>query len=288
MQQLIDALNSPDETERIYAAQDMAEESNPEFALPLIEKLSAESSQGVRDAIVFALKSLPCSNVFKQLFDLLHSPDAYLRNAAIDIFGVQGKDAIEFLSLRQSSKNAEVRKLILDALFATGNRDALPYIRSALNDASINVQITAVEYLGRFEDQHSADDLLALFRQNDEPMLRASILQSLILIGSEPHIREVFPILVPNHDFGNADFLYLPQLMRLSAKIRDISLLEKILTAIPDISLYAEDIFASVEEISQHEDICKYQTILIIIQKLMNECSDENIRMFCKEILDRK
>ncbi len=288
MQNLIDALNSPDETERIYAVQDMAEAGNPDFALPLIEKLSTESSQGVRDAIVFALsrESLACSNIFDKLFDMLYLPDAYLRNAAINIFGVQGKSAIEFLSHRLNSKNAEVRKLILDALFATGDQDAISYIRSALKDASINVQITAVEYLGRFEDKHCADDLISLLRQNDEPMLRAAISESLAMIGSQKHIREVFSILAPNNNFSMAESFYFPQMLRLSAKIGDISLLENITDAITDILMYAEDILSSVEEISQYADIIRHQKILKIIQKLMKESSDEKIQVFCKEIMN--
>ncbi|MCP4110113.1 MAG: hypothetical protein GY749_32095 [Desulfobacteraceae bacterium] len=98
MDELLKQLNSIDEAERIYAAQDIAETNDPGMAAYLIERLPVEESQAVKDAIVFALKTLPCSRIYTNLFELFSSPDPYLRNSTIDLFGSEGNDATDFLS----------------------------------------------------------------------------------------------------------------------------------------------------------------------------------------------
>lgn len=270
MQKLIDALNSSDESERIYAAQDMAETHNPDFADYLIGRLAIEPSQGVKDAIVFALRTLPCSGIFDRLFDLLRSPDAYLRNAVIDIFGDQGKNAVSFLAPQLNHQDGEVRKLILDALFATGDPESLHAIRLCLKDNSVNVRITAIEYLGRLEDKQSADKLIELFRENDEPMLRIAVLESLTLIGDPTNIREIFSILAPNNDFQHTDLFYLPQMLRLSVGLNDAALFAEITEKIANINLYAEDILDAIESASkQNQDFLNHPKISEIIRNLM-------------------
>jgi HEAT repeat protein len=151
MENLIKALNSEDEVERIYAAQDIAESEKPELAEFLLKRLSLEESQAVKDAIIFALGNLSCSRIYPMIFRLFRSPDAYLRNAAIGIFGSEGKNAVSFLASHLNHSDREVRKLILDALFATGVPDAARAIRKCLYDSSLNVRITAAEYLGRMD-----------------------------------------------------------------------------------------------------------------------------------------
>lgn len=271
MQDLIDDLNGSDESGRIYAAQDMAETHNPDFAVHLIRRLQIEQSQGVKDAVVFALRTMPCSGIFSQLFDLLRSPDAYLRNAVISIFGDQGENAVNFLKPRLNHKDGEVRKLILDALFATGDPESLDAIRSCLKDDSVNVLITAIEYLGRLEDKQSAGSLIEIFRANDEPMLRIAVLESLFLIGDHAHIRKIFSILAPNNDFGNIDPFYIPQMLRLSACVGDTRLFTELTEKIANINLYSEDILDAIESVSrQNQDFLNHPKISQIIGKIMN------------------
>ncbi len=275
MQDLIDALNGSDESGRIYAAQDMAETHNPDFAVHLLKKLQIEQSQGVRDATIFALRTLPCSEIFDQLFEMLRSPDAYLRNAVISIFGDQGKNAVSFLAQQLNHQDGEVRKLILDALFATGDPESLNAVRLCLKDSSVNVMITAIEYLGRLEDKQSAGMLIELFRQNDEPMLRIAVLESLVLIGDPSHIREIFSILAPNNDFGNTDPFYIPQMLQLSARAGDAALFAEITEKIANINLYTEDILDAIESASkQNQDFPNHPKISQIIGKMMNNSKD--------------
>ncbi|MCP4350926.1 MAG: HEAT repeat domain-containing protein [Desulfobacterales bacterium] len=79
------------------------------------------------------------------------------------------------------------------------------------DDPSMNVQITAVEYLGRLEDRQSVDNLLNLFRDETEPMLRIAILEAISLIECrKTDIEEFVSILAPYGDFALADPLYYP------------------------------------------------------------------------------
>ncbi|MCP4110112.1 MAG: HEAT repeat domain-containing protein [Desulfobacteraceae bacterium] len=158
------------------------------------------------------------------------------------------------------------RKLILDALFATGVPDALRHMREGLSDPSMNVQITAVEYLGRLEDRQSVD-LLNLFRDETEPMLRIAILEAISLIECrKTDIEEFVSILASYGDFALADPLYYPQAIRLSAKNGDSEIMCSIVSAITEIDIYAEDIIYAIED-AEHRftGFSKEECILEII-----------------------
>ncbi|MBF0398605.1 MAG: HEAT repeat domain-containing protein [Desulfobacterales bacterium] len=204
-----DLNNSDNESIRLYAAQDIADTKDPELVLPMIKRLEIETSQIVREAIVFGLENMPCDDIFEELFKLFFSTDAYLRNAAVSIFSHQKDEPITFLVLKMDNTDREVRKLIIDALFGIGTQDSCIAIRAALNDPAINVKITAVEYLGRLEDKESADELIALFENESEPMLRASILEALLIIGTNEHLNKIISITAPDCDFAAIDFSYL-------------------------------------------------------------------------------
>ena len=193
-----------DEGERLYAVEDIAEGGMPESVPSLAVALKAETSQVVRDALLFALKRLDCSNAYPLIFDLFRSEDAYLRNAAVSIFGAGGDDAVAYLTSRLDEADREVRKLILDALMETGLPDAVFAIRAELHDAAPNVRITAVEYLGRLQDAESVEEMLALFRTDPEPMLRASIMEALSSIGNVSAIKEAISFLMPEGGVNDA------------------------------------------------------------------------------------
>ncbi|MDM8551701.1 HEAT repeat domain-containing protein [Desulfobacterales bacterium HSG2] len=286
MEELIKELNSPDEVERIYAAQDIAETNNPDMAVHLFDRLTNEESQAVRDAIVFALRNLPCSGIYARLFELFRSPDAYLRNAVIGIFGSEGDEAVSFLYSHINHADGEVRKLILDALFAAGVPDAIQVIRSALNDPSMNVQITAVEYLGRLEDRESVSEMIELIRKETEPMLRISVLESLCLVGDRADIMNVFSILADGGDFIRIDPVCLPQVIRLSAKTGDPEVISGIADTINDIEIYAEDVIHAIEEAEQEfKGICRKGRIPGLIRKIMEKTEDEELHTLCKELI---
>lgn len=286
LEKFIKELNNPDEVRRIYAVQDIAETGNPELSGILLNKLPAEESQAVRDALVFALRTLPCSGHYENIFKLFGSPDAYLRNAAIDIFGSEGNAAVPFLTSHLNHADREVRKLILDALFSIGAPDAVQSVRAALRDPSVNVRITAVEYLGRLEDKESTKAMIKLFQEETEPMLKIGILESLSLIAEKEDILNVFSFLIPDLDFSRADSLYLPCIIRLSSKIGDPDIIAGLGESIPNLELYAEDILHAIEQAAnQFKDTKKTERILNLINRIMKESSDSAVHSLCEELI---
>ncbi len=246
MQALDVRLNSKDESERLFAVQDIMGANLPDAALLLAARLGIEESQVVRDAVVFSLKSMPCSEIFGGLFDHFRSPDAYLRNAAVSILGRDGDEAIAFLTSHLDDADREVRKLILDALFQIGSQYAVLAIRACLHDRAPNVQITAVEYLGRLEDKASIPEMLALLEGESEPMLRATILESLCIMGNGVSIAKILSILMPGGDPSQIDPFYLPQALGLVARAGALEDVYRVIDAVQDTSSYADDIMRAI------------------------------------------
>jgi HEAT repeat protein len=210
---LTKGLTSADEGERLYAVEDITEANLPQSVPYLAAVLKTEDSQVVRDALLFALKKLDCSHAYPLIFNLFRSEDAYLRNAAVSIFGAGGADAVAFLASRLDEADREMRKLVLDALMGTGLPDARPAIRAGLHDTAPNVRITAVEYLGRLRDAESVGEMLALFRTGPEPMLGVSIIEALLSIGDISAVKAVISLLMPEGSANDLPGVYLPQLM---------------------------------------------------------------------------
>jgi hypothetical protein len=242
MKNLLQALESQKEAERIYAIQDIVELKEPDFARPLLNRLKIEKSQAVKDSIKFCLKNMSCTKIYTELFELFHSMDAFQRNAAVELFGSEGGAAVAFLASHLNEKDKEVRKLILDALYATKSSDAINAIRSGLRDPSENVKIAAVEYLGLLSDRDSSDDLLEMLEFDDEPMLKITILESLLNIGDNKKLKEALSILISDGDIKNIDLLYLPQILTLLVKTDNKEPICILLDSLEDIEIYADDI----------------------------------------------
>jgi len=289
MEDLIKALNSEDEVERIYAAQDIAESEKSESAEFLLKRLSVEESQAVKDAIIFALRSLSCSGIYPLIFRLFRSPDAYLRNAAIGIFGSEGRKAVDFLISHLNHSDREVRKLILDALFASDVPDAARAIRKGLRDPSVNVRITAAEYLGRMGDEECTDEMLELLQKESEPMLITAVLESLSVTENRETAQKILSFFAPERDFHRTDKLYMSQLIHLWTKTGDSELLFKMIDALKPFDIYEEDIVHALEQAEQRfTGICKEAHISDLIKKIMEHTENEEVYALCKKLETRK
>jgi hypothetical protein len=314
------SLASADEGERLYAVEDLAEGGVPESVPYLAVSLKSEDSQVVRDALLFALKRVDCSNAYPLIFDLFRSEDAYLRNAAVSIFGAGGDDAVAYLASRLDEADREVRKLVLDALMETGLPDAHLAIRAGLHDTAPNVRITAVEYLGRLQDAGSVGEMLTLFRTDPEPMLGFSIIEALSSIGDISAIKAAICILIPEGSVNDLNMIYLPQLMKLVGMAGNEEDVVRVLGSAPDVEVYAEDIINMLASAKRRlggvnpgrevqdalhkigvapslRDDLQYGALALLahsgtaharktIEETMNKADDEDLRSFCRECLD--
>jgi HEAT repeat protein len=208
------ALTDEDETERLYAVEDIISFEAAELLPDLIKALLAEKSRMVRELMVEALKKMDISPFYGDIAKFFESSEAYIRNCAIEIFGSKGEDAVAYLTFIMDHSDKEVRKLILDSLVATSSRYCIPALRAALMDKAPNVQITAVEYLGKIGDEGSLEDIIEIFETSSEPMLRISCIETFSLIAKPAIVDRALNVL----GGVSMDSFYKPSVFRMVAE----------------------------------------------------------------------
>ncbi|MBN2010489.1 HEAT repeat domain-containing protein [candidate division KSB1 bacterium] len=288
MDHLLKALDSQNEAERIYAVQDIGELNDAQYTIPLINRLKLEHSSPVRESIVFCLKNVDCKEIYDDLFQLFRSTDAYLRNAAVMVFGSDGEQAVAFLESRLDDADKEVRKLILDALYETKSDHAKQAIRVGLNDPAENVVITAVEYLGLLNDSDSAEKMLKMLqRDSTVPMLKTAILSAILEMNQSDDMSRALLLFMTDSNIQGVDTLYFPEIVQLMAKTKDKQAICDVLYTLDDISVYAEDIIRAVNIAKQRFEtfLDDNQIIDILMSVIQNSNIQNSIRSNAIELL---
>ena len=287
----MEQLNSAEESERLYAVQDIMalneQEEGEKYAIALVKHLSTEKSQAVRESIVYALSRTPCSQTFSDLFQLFQSSDAYLRNAAVTIFGTQQTNGVAFLTSQLDHADREVRKLVLDALFQIGSQDAVLAIRAGLKDPAINVRITAVEYVGQLGDSDSMPDVLEMLEEEDEPMLITSALETVLQMGDDATIHQTIQLLNRNDDLIKVHPVFLPELIKLIARSGTLERLLEIIAFINGRAHYATDVVLAIEVAQKRfEDIVERPEITRrLIDAIKTSTGRDAVRHAAAELL---
>ncbi|MCB1141310.1 MAG: HEAT repeat domain-containing protein [Leptospiraceae bacterium] len=285
---LIAELNHDDESQRLYAVEDIYDSKQNELAVDLVKRLKIESSKAVKNSIVQVLQKMEYEKVYGEIFELFPDEDPFLRNSAVTIFASYGEDAVVFLSSYIDHSNKEVRKLILDSLVEMANgsnhtrSSSLEILRACLHDPEINVVITAVEYLGKLNDQNSVHDIVELFLKKDEPMLRSSILDSLQKIGDKEEIGKVIGSLMNDEILSNS--LYTPQIIRLLAISGKTDELLKVIEEMPDIAQYTSDIIFSLDHLVRNDSLAP-EIVVSTIEKFSNLNLSEETKFISVKLL---
>ncbi len=189
LDEYVSRLDSTDEAERIYAAEDIGYANRAEGVAPLLERLPAEPSRAVREAIFAAFESIEDDAVIQGAIGLLASEDSFLRNQAVDLLRHRGPRVISSLGQTFPKAEGDERKLILDVLASVDGPGASDIYDRALADGDVNVVIAAVESLGnarKTEFRGRIEELAAA----DHPMLAGACLETLAQIG-DAHSLEV-------------------------------------------------------------------------------------------------
>jgi len=280
-------LNHPDEAERIYAVHDIMDNNITELLPDLVKKLVNDESIAVKNAIVEALKNIDISSIYERLFELFSSPDAYLRNAAVEIFASSSdkEGAVAFLASKLDHANKEVRKLILDSLVELGTSSAIMAIRASLYDSSKNVQITAAEYLGKLKDKESLPELIELFKKDPEPMLRVSILHALREIKEGFKIKDIIKMILPKKKVTEENIIFLPELMKLVADLGEKEDIIYLLEIVKYDSAYAYDLIDFLIKICQRfPELRKLEQIYNIYQYIKKDPTvEEELKAYLSE-----
>ena len=287
VEELRKKLNHPDEAERIYAVHDIMDNNITELLPDLVKKLVNDESIAVKNAIVEALKNIDISSIYERLFELFSSPDAYLRNAAVEIFASSSdkEGAVAFLASKLDHANKEVRKLILDSLVEIGTPSAIMAIRASLYDSSKNVQITAAEYLGKLKDKESLQELIELFKKDSEPMLRVSILHALREIKEGFKIKDIIKMVLPEKKVTEENIIFLPELMKLVADLGEKDDIIYLLEIVKYDSAYAYDLIDFLIKICQRfPELRKLEQIYNIYQYIKKDPTvEEELKAYLSE-----
>lgn len=244
MDNLLDLLNSSNESDRVQAINLMIRSNNVDYAKPILDRLDNEISLYVKENIFFALKKLKSKNVYEKMFELFHHEDPMIRNSAVATMREYVDDYfVDFLFNRMDNSNEEVRKLILDVLVSIPSPKVVSVFYYALKDSSINVVITAVEYLGKVVDKNCSEKLIELYRDTSDFMLKTSILESMIAIGSTDHIKKLIPYI-------DTYPLFISYLIRLNGIVDNLAEVLGILEKKTTIERYIEETLFAFEKMS--------------------------------------
>ncbi|WP_022849675.1 HEAT repeat domain-containing protein [Limisalsivibrio acetivorans] len=272
------SLYHEDETERLYAVEDVISFKAEQLVPDIIDMNLREDSRMVRELIVEGLKLMDISDHYAKVAEYFESSDAFIRNCAIEIFGSKGESAVPFLTSIMDHSDKEVRKLILDCLVATSSKYSIPALRAALNDKAPNVQITAVEYLGKIEDKESLRDIVELFASTNEPMLRISCIETFVFLGGAETVDRVIDILGGR----SVDGFYKPSVFRLVAEKGAEKHLDFLLSFLNNKNtLFFTEIANSILKIISRENVSELpeESVSFIIESARNQnlSTDERI-----------
>jgi HEAT repeat protein len=185
-QKLIQQLSDPDESERLFAADDLGMSNDPAAVDPLAARLSAETSRAVREMIILALRHLQTDAVLDQAIRLLSSEDPFIRNEMASLLQSRGESAIPWLEKALTHADPDVRKLTLEAAAQIPGAHARRFLEASLSDPDPNLVMSAVENL-RAEDVRSFQARLeAMALASSSPMLTVACIEALGMAGSWP------------------------------------------------------------------------------------------------------
>lgn len=198
LEDAIRQLSSPDECERIYAAQDIGLAGHGEGVDPLFQRVVEEPSQAVREAIFAALAQIPDPAVIPRAVELLSSDDPGIRNQALELLQSRGGAVVPELRRLLRAEDHGLRKFAVDVLGRIETPEIEELLEIALGDSDWNVVITALENVRHCHTAALRRAVLERALSGEHPMLGLAALEALARIGDAEcyqRIRERFPTL---------------------------------------------------------------------------------------------
>lgn len=193
IEQITNALNSPDEETRLQALHDLTA-CDVSQALPLIFTAFGDESWRVRKQAIDLFMSMPISReLIGEVIELLHAEEnAGLRNAAVEILTRMGRHSVPMLLDQAGCPDHDVRKFIIDILGDIAAPEAVPTLIRGLEDSDSNVRAAAAENLGKLKSSESAPALLKAM-QHPDLLLQFTILDALSRIAAPVPLAELLP-----------------------------------------------------------------------------------------------
>ncbi len=177
-------LQSSDAEDRREAAVDLGRAGRK--AVPLLFHAIADSDWRVRKTAVEALVTLRDASVIPGLIGALSAHDnAGARNSAIEALIHVGSEAVDALLGSLETRDADVRKFIIDILGDIRDARSVPALIKSLADPDENVRVAAAEALGKIRDRRAVDPLLLCLSRYDKSWLDYASAEALGEIGDE-------------------------------------------------------------------------------------------------------
>ena len=121
---------------------------------------------------------------FEEMFKLLKSDNAYLRNAIIEFLKQYGNEAKAFLEELMNSEDRDIRIFAINILGDIRFEDSLDMLRRfILKEKDINALVTAIDYLGEIGDESDIQLLKALKNEINDSYVHFAIDLAIKRIG---------------------------------------------------------------------------------------------------------
>ena len=166
---------------RIAALDYILEHKEIFFILRMLSKLFKENSVEDHPLIDYAFANFGVKpkreEDFDEMFKMLKSDNAYLRNAAITFLQKFGIEAKPFLEKLMNSEDKDIRIFAINILGDVSYEDSIEMLRYfLLKEKDINAMMTAVDYLGEIGSKEDIALLEAIKAEHkDEPYVEFAI-----------------------------------------------------------------------------------------------------------------
>ena len=153
--------------ERIEALDYILRKKEIYFVLKMLNELFKENDVKEHPLIDYAFADFSLKpkgeKDFNEVFNMLKSDNAYLRNAAIKFLQEYGKEAKPFIEKLLNSDDRDIRIFAINILGDVNYEDSLDLLRYIImKEKDVNVLMTAIDYLGEIGEERDIALLEAL------------------------------------------------------------------------------------------------------------------------------
>ncbi|RLB68026.1 MAG: hypothetical protein DRH08_02130 [Deltaproteobacteria bacterium] len=279
MDQITNALNSPDEEVRLQGLRDLAAAEAID-GLDLIFKAFGDTSWRVRKESIDLFLGMPISRELTgEIVELLHAEEnAGLRNAAVEILARMGQASVPMLLDHAGCPDHDVRKFIIDILGDIADPVAVPILIRGLNDEDSNVRAAAAENLGKLKTAQAVPELLKAM-QHPDLLLQFTILDALSRIASPVPLLELLPY--------KDEKLLRKALIDCLGKAGDASAISELLAALTDpmrnvreaaILALVEISGRHLEQVQQQLATCEQGPVAVIVSSYLDDETNDLLK----------
>ncbi|WP_456434224.1 response regulator [Thermosulfuriphilus sp.] len=182
--------------DKLELLEQLIQENPSDLSFRLLNWLEEERDQMIRERLLEELSQrLPREKDERLLRLMLSSPEAFIRNGAIDLAQDIGNQLLPQLANLLEDPDKDIRKLSLDILAHVETPEAEPLLLKALEDKDPNVRMTAAEYIGQRGLEAGIPRLEEMALEEEDLMVQATALEALAGLKKSPRSQELIETL---------------------------------------------------------------------------------------------